>query len=299
MNNFRNSFILLLSLFIAFHAIAITPQNTRAARQADTTDDGRLSILSWNIYMLPKFVVRPGKRDRAHAIVEQLKTSNFDVIVFQEAFLPAARKIIQKGLSDIFPYHYGPANNSPSILTNSGVWVISRKPMKVVDEIRFEKCKGYDCYARKGAILLEGDNNGKPYQVLGTHLQADNEQDIRFKQMDQIYFDLLLKYKRDDVPQIVCGDLNTEQEMEDHYCEMLSCLDAEDGELGSIEKCTYDGVNNDIAQSYGAKTKFTLDYILLRSNGAKVNGVKRFVSIFKKGRKHLSDHYGVVCELKF
>lgn len=249
--------------------------------------------------MLPKMVARPGKRERAHAIVDQLKSSDFDVIVFQEAFLPAARNIIYKGLADIFPYQYGPANNSPSVLTNSGVWVLSRKPMKVLDEIRFTKCKGYDCFARKGAILLEGDNQGKKYQVLGTHLQADNEQRIRFQQMDQIYFDLLLKYKQEDVPQIVCGDLNTEQEMNEHYCEMLSCLDAEDGDLESIEKCTYDGVNNEIAQSYGAKTKFTLDYILLRSNGAKLHGIKRFVSIFKKGKKHLSDHYGVVCELKF
>jgi endonuclease/exonuclease/phosphatase family metal-dependent hydrolase len=101
------------------------------------------------------------------------------------------------------------------------------------------------------------------------------------------------------VPQIVCGDMNTENEMKEHYCEMLSCLDAEDGEFSSLEKETYDGVNNDIAKSYGAKKKFSLDYILLRANGAKVKSVKRTVSVLRKGKKYLSDHYGVVCELKF
>jgi endonuclease/exonuclease/phosphatase family metal-dependent hydrolase len=78
----------------------------------------------------------------------------------------------------------------------------------------------------------------------------------------------LNKYKRDDVPQIICGDLNTETDIKEHYCAMLDCLDAENGDISGIEKCTYDGVNNPIAQSYGAKSKTTYDYILVRKNGS-------------------------------
>jgi endonuclease/exonuclease/phosphatase family metal-dependent hydrolase len=250
--------------------------------------------------MLPAVAVRPGKRDRAYAIVEELKKSDFDVIVFQEAFLPAARRIIEKGLKDKYAYNYGPANNSGvSFKANSGIWVLSNRPLQVLGTVQFNDCSGIDCWARKGAMLLEGVANGKKFQILGTHLQSENAEAVREKQMDQIFVELLLKYREQDVPQIVCGDLNTESDMKEHYCTMLDCLDAEDGSMESVEKCTYDGVNNEIAQSYGAKTKFTLDYILLRANGAKMKTVKRFVSIMKKGKKHLSDHYGVICEVKF
>ena len=148
-------------------------------------------------------------------------------------------------------------------------------------------------------MLLEGEWNGKPFQILGTHLQADGFDKIREKQMDQIYLELLSEHKREGVPQILCGDMNTEKEMNDHYCAMLDCLNAEDGDIGGVEKCSYDGVNNNYAQSFGAKKKMNYDYILVRNNGIKMKSTKRFVSIMKKGKKYLSDHYGVICELKF
>jgi hypothetical protein len=93
--------------------------------------------------------------------------------------------------------------------------------------------------------------------------------------------------------------MNTEKEMKEHYCEMLDCLDAEDGEITGVEKCSYDGVNNEIAQSFGVHKKTNYDYILVRGNGSKMKAVKRLVNIYKKGKKHLSDHYGIACELKF
>jgi len=283
-----------VSLVLAEKSYALPTKNN----VTDTTDH-QLKILSWNIYMLPKIVVRKGKEERAHAIVEQIKLNDFDVIVFQEAFLPKARKIIGEGLAELYPHHYGPANNSSNIKTNSGVWVISKIPLRQLETIQFRNCIGFDCFARKGAILLEGDWEGKSFQVLGTHLQADQYTEIREKQMDQIYLELLNKYRREDVPQIICGDLNTEEDIREHYCAMLDCLDAENGDISGIEKCTYDGVNNPIAQSYGAKSKTTYDYILVRKNGSIMSSIKRFVSVLKKGKKHLSDHYGVVCELKF
>lgn len=285
---------LLAGLLLAESSFALPTKNN----EVDSTDT-KLKILSWNIYMLPKIVVRKGKKERAHAIVDQIKNNDYDIIVFQEAFLPKARKIIGEGLASLYPFAYGPANNSKNIKTNSGVWVISKTPLKQLETIQFKNCTGFDCFARKGAIMLEGEWQGKAFQVLGTHLQADQYTEIREKQMDQIYLELLNRYKREDVPQIICGDLNTETDIREHYCAMLDCLDAENGDISSIEKCTYDGVNNPIAQSYGAKSKTTYDYILVRKNGSMMSSIKRFVSILKKGKKHLSDHYGVVCELKF
>ena len=262
-------------------------------------DDRNMKVLSWNIYMLPRMVPRPGKRERAYAIVEELKKSDFDIIVFQEAFLPAARKIISEGLGGLYPYMYGPVNSTPNIKTNGGVWVISKVKMNIVKTIQFKDCATFDCWARKGAMLLEGTWNGKPFQLMGTHLQADNFQEVRYKQMDQIYVDLLSECRHEGVPQIVCGDMNTENEIKERYCTMLDCFGAENGEISGVQKSTYDGVSNDIAQSYGMHDKTTYDYILLRNNGTKARAVRRFVSIMKKGKKQLSDHYGIVCEVKF
>lgn len=295
---YRNSILLFLFFLLTIQEAAASPNYS--FEHDSLNQESNLKVLSWNIYMLPAVAVRPGKRDRAYAIVDELQKSDFDVIVFQEAFLPAARRIIYQGLKEKYAYNYGPANNEGiSFKANSGIWVLSNTPLEILGTIQFNDCSGIDCWARKGAMLLQGEANGKKFQILGTHLQSENASDIREKQMDQIFVELLLKHREQNVPQIVCGDLNTESDIKEHYCAMLDCLDAEDGDMESVEKCTYDGVNNEIAQSYGAKSKFTLDYILLRANGAKMKTVKRFVSVMKKGKKHLSDHYGVICEVKF
>ena len=263
------------------------------------TEGRNLKILSWNIYMLPRMVPRKGKRERAHAIVAELKKTNYDIIVFEEAFLPAARKIILAGLGEQFQFQYGPVNNSPNIKTNGGVWILSKIKMETVKTIEFKDCATWDCLARKGAMLLEGIWNGKTFQLMGTHLQADEFQQVRYKQMDEIYTELLAPYALNGVPQIVCGDMNTEAEITERYHKMLESFGAENGDISGVEKCTYDGVNNEIAQSYGVKDKTTYDYILMRNNGVKIKSIKRFVSVLKKGKKQLSDHYGIVCEVDF
>ncbi len=291
-------FLLLFTALLIYQSTVC--QDTPVAKSTNANEEKNLKVLSWNIYMLPKIVVQSGKRERAHAIVDTLKKSDFDVVVFQEAFLPASRNIIGEGLKEIFPYQYGPANSGGHTLrTNSGVWIISRNEMKMLNTVQFKNCTGNDCWARKGAMLLEGVINNKPYQILGTHLQADGFDRIREKQMDQIYNELLAEYKREGVPQIICGDMNTEKEMYDHYCAMLDCLDAQDGEITGVEKCSYDGMTNPLVQAYGITKKTNLDYILVRNNGSRVKTTKRFVSIMKKGKKFLSDHYGIICELRF
>jgi endonuclease/exonuclease/phosphatase family metal-dependent hydrolase len=304
MKNLKNIFLLLSAMVLFMKPSLFAATNNGEEKQEVTADDdhGRnLKILSWNIYMLPSIVPgKEGKLERARAIVEELRKDSFDIIVFQEAFLPEARAIISEGLKDIYPNVYGPANSGGfTIRTNSGIWIISKIEMKLLNTVQFKNCALNDCFARKGAMLLEGVWNNKPFQILGTHLQADGFDKIREKQMDQIYMELLSEFKRDSVPQILCGDMNTESEMKAHYCAMLDCLNAEDGDISSIEKCSYDGENNPLAQSFGVNKKINYDYILVRNNGAKMKTTKRFVSVIKKGKRFLSDHYGIVCELKF
>jgi sphingomyelin phosphodiesterase len=302
-NMMKQSYLLLFLLF-SFVAVNANDSLTVADSPQKIETEDNLKVLSWNIYMLPKIVMMFGKRDRSRAIVEVLKTADYDVIVFQEAFLPAAREIIGEGLKEVFPYNYGPANaDKPGLKTNSGVWVISKIPLQVLGTIEYSDCAGVDCYARKGAMLLSGVWNEKEFQILGTHLQSEAHHEVRVKQLDQIFIELLAKYRKEDVPQVICGDMNTEIEIKANYCVMLECLDAEDGETEGIEQSTYNGYTNRLAESVWKKDKTTLDYVLLRKNGAKAKIVKRNVNVltkaWKRGRKDLSDHYGVLCEVKF
>ena len=271
----------------------------------NTNDENRdLRILSWNIYMLPPIAPVVGRVDRAHAIVDTLKHSEFDIIVFQEAFNHFAVKVIRDSLAAIYPYMYGPFNPRKNpFQISSGVWVISKIPLELKGTIEYKIAKETDRVARKGAALLEGSWNDKKFQLIGTHLQAQNHPDIRRLQIHHMYDSLITKFKIEGVPQIICGDMNTEIEIEKNYKDMLKGLDAEDGAISGNQKMTYDGTNNELALSVWKKDKTTLDYILLRLNGSKTSIVDRHVSVFKriwkKGRTDLSDHYAMAAEVKF
>lgn len=263
-----------------------------------------LKIVSWNIYMLPPIVPMKGRLERAAAIVDTLQHADMDIIVFEEAFHHAAVSIIREGLKNVYPYMYGPFNPSHSpFRISSGVWVISKVPLDLKGTIEYKVARENDQIAKKGAALLEGTWNGKRFQVLGTHLQAQNQPKVRSIQIHHMFDSLLAKYKVEGVPQIICGDMNTEIEIEKNYKDMLATLDAEDGETSGIQKMTYDGTNNELALSVWKYAKTSLDYILLRKNGCDISVVDRHVGVFKrqwkKGRHDLSDHYAIVCDVKF
>jgi hypothetical protein len=51
-----------------------------------TSQGNSLKIISWNIFMLPRFIMRTGQLKRAYEIVNVLKHEDADIIIFQEAF---------------------------------------------------------------------------------------------------------------------------------------------------------------------------------------------------------------------
>jgi endonuclease/exonuclease/phosphatase family metal-dependent hydrolase len=260
----------------------------------------KLKILTWNIYMLPLLVPRPGKKKRARGIVEELSKCDFDIILFQEAFLPASRDIIWKGLQSIYPYQYGPANNSLHFKSSSGVWVLSKMELQLLNTVEFKKSAYTDALVRKGGMLLQGNCNGVQYQVLNTHLQASRYRPlVRYTQLEQLKSELLSPYAQTGIPQIICGDMNISLKYTREYERMLQVLDAVDGKISGTEKVTYDGHRNLIARLLGTRRKFNFDYILIRDNGFEFTSVNRHVSILKSNGNELSDHYGLVAELQF
>ena len=141
--------------------------------------------------------------------------------------------------------------------------IFSKIPLEHLEEIQYDDCSGFDCLGRKGALLVQGEWRGVPFQILGTHLQSDGDDDIRRSQYRQIRA-LIDRHKKQGVPQFLCGDFNTQKKGDPTlYADMLSTLDAEDGKLTSKLVYTEDPVNNDMRGCDDGNFKCdVIDYIL-------------------------------------
>jgi sphingomyelin phosphodiesterase len=286
--------LVLTSIFFAPVAALAQPVDIPSAPK-------KIKILSWNIYMLPGFLGH-GKKPRAEAIGRLLASSDYDVIVFQEAFDGQARKIISRLLQPAFPFQAGPANRKTvSLKTHSGIWIFSRHPIGKVSSIRFKTRYGIDAYSRKGALLAEIRIDGEAVQIIGTHLQNAGGDWRRYSQCVELYDRLLLPAERPGVPQIVCGDFNIDRHRSsDGYQYMLQLLDATDGYNRGTQGYSYDRAINDITAEPGSQRDL-IDYVLLRQpNGLMMPG-ERSVRVFRypwrRGHKDLSDHFAVEAEL--
>ena len=261
-----------------------------------------LKILSYNVKMLPRFIKRekhfPIKR--AHIIPAYLLEENADVIVLQEAFDMKAYRIFKKRLKEKYPYVIGPLNKKPGFKINGGIVIYSKYPMKKLGEIQYSVCESFDCWARKGTLLVEVDNGQHIFQIAGTHLNGGGS--IEFKTTEFREMGTLVKqHAREGVPQFCVGDYNIAQAETAYYESMLKQLDAEDGPITGHACCTNDHLNNDMERfSY---ERNTIDYILYRANGIPLKETKRYIQQYCyqwcKEHEDLSDHYALVMELKW
>jgi len=223
--------------------------------------------------------------------------------VFQEAFDRRARKIIREVLQQNFPFFYGPANHAGwlSVRTSSGLWIASKVPLNEIKSIQFDVASGFDRFANKGATLLEGEWQGQPFQLIATHIQSDDYSwEIRERQLNEINSRLLIPCSKPGVPQIICGDFNTDRAEPDHYSIMLKAMDAEDGQLSGTEKYSFSSEGNEITM--GREKPRLIDYILVR-NANIIKSITRKIAVIQnywsKNKKSLSDHNAIEATIRF
>lgn len=160
--------------------------------------------------MLPWPIARSWQDIRSEKIAGQIKESSFDVILLQEAFIGKFRKAVLEKTKEIYPHQFYLDKNSFLFpFVGSGLFVLSRHPFKVLENVYFDECNRADCLASKGVSLIEMTYpSGKVIQFAHTHLQAGERfGSTRMKQLEQIS-GLLKKHKKNGVPQILTGDLN-------------------------------------------------------------------------------------------
>ena len=63
--------------------------------------------------------------------------------------------------------------------------MVSKFPLQVLGTVQYEACNGADCFAKKGALLLEGEVNSQKFQILVTHLNEGGPHWIRQEQYKQ------------------------------------------------------------------------------------------------------------------
>ena len=265
------------------------PSQQYLSMRSTIIEENDLRILSWNIKMMPApYSSFHNSVNRAENIVLALKNSEpYDVILFQEVFSKKIRKMIFDELQSIYPYQINPINHINFFKTNSGLWVISQNPISLIDEISFTQVRGWDKLSSKGAKLYSIIKNRQEFYLINTHLQSDYKKkysNVRTNQYMEINENLILPYVKEEIPLIMCGDLNISKPS--RLAPLLKKLKLENGLLsGKLQFSTI------------GQYKQLLDYILVKTENFKFQSVERKIQNMSgdlfTNPTQLSDHYPV------
>lgn len=267
------------------------------AQEAKATD---LKILSWNVYMLPSPLKISLQKDRTDDIVAKLAATDYDALFFQEAFSSYFRDLMIKKLGKKYPYsYYLKRDKKLTHILGSGVFVMSRLPMKVLDRVYYKECGGFDCFAAKGAVLVELQTPSKErVQFAVTHLQSSlKETKDRLSQLEQIH-GMFADYASKSVPQFLIGDLNIIGKTTEFKVALrVSQMEAAPL-LGPIQ-WTSGRVNN--CYKIPGNTQDWIDHLWMKpSSKVRAAGmtVRNFEFVHKGQRCPDSDHYAMESRIR-
>ncbi len=267
---------------------------------ADTAQK-QISILTWNIKMLPRGATflkhHPVKR--AKLIPKVIIKEAPDVVVFQEAYDGVCVRMIRKQLQSMYPYNQGFQNRKVITYKRAGgVLMFSKYPLKEVESIKYTWLEGIDKLAAKGALLVELEHPVKKIQILGTHMEAGGSRELKMSQYKEAG-ELLKRHETAGIPQFACGDFNTRRIDTVLYPKLINYLAMEDGDICTDLKCTSDHLLNDM-DTHNPDKRNLIDYVFYRGNGvAAVNttrSVMRYEHQWHKKHKDLSDHFAVLLK---
>ncbi|MBX7224450.1 MAG: endonuclease/exonuclease/phosphatase family protein [Chitinophagales bacterium] len=216
---------------VSFTMLLLYLVNHINAQNVSTENLGKpfptIKILSWNIYMLPPLIKFTDKKERAKYIGHLLKNSDYDVLVLQETFHPAARRIIIDSLKAAFPYIVEPpTTNKITLKTSSGITILCKHKMRLLGTITYNDKEGFDNkMARKGATMVEIEQDGFKYQLVGTHLNAGGPGYVRIAQIQQMQTALIAKFANPETLLFIAGDFNIDRYAEpEDYTKTMEIL---------------------------------------------------------------------------
>lgn len=266
-----------------------------------------LKVLTWNTFLIPPPWNMTKQGDRADIMKEVLPALGHDVMFFQETFMDKKRKELIKALEKTHPYSAVPKKGKKlKQIQDSGLFVASKYPMEVLDQVVFKNCAKADCISSKSAIMVEITlPNGKKAQMINTHLQAWDEIKtvaIRKKQLEQIK-EMMAKHAKPGVPQILVGDLNIDGKGEGpEYKAALEQMDMTSEPLTGDIKGSNGFPTDGCFKKPGDNKEEWLDHMWLKKNGSEATiSSKRVVPMraeLNDCECPLSDHHAVEAIIK-
>ena len=186
-----------------------------------STDPQELGMITYNIKDFPFYIgvaVDLNKRSsRIDYLINSDYLKNTDVVLLEEAWDRDDRKKIIAGLKSIYPYSVDPVpNNDYTKPLNSGLLVLSRYPITknhFIDYQDYQTLTNADKFSNKGALYIQVNKGGQPYNIIMTHTQAGGSEALSIRQeefvliKDHLIKELHLSKKQ---PLIIGGDLNTD-----------------------------------------------------------------------------------------
>ncbi|MDE0202735.1 MAG: hypothetical protein OXK73_09910, partial [Rhodospirillaceae bacterium] len=176
-------------------------------RPSPATSDDVLSVIAYNVYLLPSYVRNIPFMSERFALAQEERAAliprflaPYDVVILSEAYDDGARATLLAGLrAQGFRYAtriLGTACRAASScekgvvyeqpLTDDaprggegdtwfgedgGVLIASRHPIGVAKELVYADCVERDCSAAKGFVYARIDKGSARYHVIGTHAQ--------------------------------------------------------------------------------------------------------------------------------
>ena len=265
-----------------------------------------IKILSWNVFMIPKPINFTKQRARTPLIIEKLKNGHYDVILLQEAFRTKFQKELRGNLSVNYPFQESLKKGKKIFqVLNSGLYLVSKYPFSVLGKKYFDSCTHSDCFSSKGVLLVEVTlPSGKKVQFANTHMQAWEDEGARKVRIDQLLAikDLLTSNQKDNIPQILIGDLNIDGLLKDEFENALDLMEMTSTPLSGKLRAT-NGFKMDCFNSPGDdKKEQWLDHMWLKTNKSNTV-IKNMLAIPMKGTLNnkndcpLSDHHAVEATL--
>lgn len=291
MKSLLTSILLGLELLTA-HPIAASPPQT-------------LEVLSYNIYMRPRFLFFDGQEVRASLLPNKIQ--GYDVIIFQEAFDDHVRNNLLNRLNNEYPYQTKILGSDKGIRQDGGVIMVSKWPIEAQDQQLFgNACAAEDCLADKGVLYAKINKQGQIYHLFGTHIQSGrNKRAIREQQFHIIKSFVDSKQIPKDEPVIMGGDFNVNRFSQSTYESMIAILDVTHPSSKGL-RYTSDGKINDLK---GINTRTYLDYVFYSNNHLRpaeafnevrlIRADQKWKGITKTSHQDLSDHYPVYGYFEF
>mmetsp|Transcript_30635 Transcript_30635/g.45324 ORF Transcript_30635/g.45324 Transcript_30635/m.45324 type:complete len:334 (-) Transcript_30635:1217-2218(-) len=197
-------------------------------------------VLSQNV----KFILAAGDPSiRAPVIVERLlaKDPLYDIIAFQEVFSTKAdylgMTLLVEGLAAVYPFHVKLQPNPipRSKFYDSGLLIVSRYPIELVEFHEYGSSSGLDALSSKGMMIAavnvtssEDNSEQLPKLVFGnTHLQAGAEA-TRLKQISEASdaFKRAIASIPESINAVVlaAGDFNVNEQDQESYNFLMDTL---------------------------------------------------------------------------